>query len=336
MLNLSFILPCYNVERYVKDCLDSIYGISMPEEAFEVICVDDCSTDNTNGILVDYACKEKNLHIKRHSRNLTVGGARNTGVAAAQGQYIWFVDPDDCICPDTVCQLFDAVSHFSLDILFFNYEVVNESLHHLKMVSEFSNTEVQDGKQFILNYFPGNISKLGVVWQCLVRRQFLHENKIRFPEMCMGEDSVFIWNTLFSAKRVMAVDAVCYQYRKNPYSVGSNRLSPRSFFSGRIRMGSEIVRILDNQKGLPELIVNDLVKSLKWRANGNLLELREYSMKELGAYYDEIVSHADEVARVREYMNRKQRLVFKTSFGKVLWIAKVRFLCVWEGLRRKG
>ena len=96
MRKLSIILPCYNVERYIADCLDSIYTQDLTEDEFEVICVNDCSTDGTREVIENYA-SHSNLTLIDHAENLTAGGARNTGIKAAKGEYIWFVDPDDMV-----------------------------------------------------------------------------------------------------------------------------------------------------------------------------------------------------------------------------------------------
>ena len=106
MIKVSFVLPCYNVERYIADCLNSIYSQDFPEEDFEVICVNDCSTDGTREVIVHYAEQHSNLNLIDHKENMTAGGARNTGIKVAQGEYIWFVDPDDMIKSEKVRRLY--------------------------------------------------------------------------------------------------------------------------------------------------------------------------------------------------------------------------------------
>ena len=81
----SFILPCYNIGRYVAGCLDSLYSQDIPETAYEVICVNDCSTDNTREVILSYSAKHPNLTLIDHTENLTAGGARNTGIQASKG-----------------------------------------------------------------------------------------------------------------------------------------------------------------------------------------------------------------------------------------------------------
>ena len=79
-IKLSYILPIYNVERYLIDCLDSIYAQNIPEESFEVICVNDCSPDCSRDVILEYQKAHKNLVLIDHTENKKAGGARNTGL----------------------------------------------------------------------------------------------------------------------------------------------------------------------------------------------------------------------------------------------------------------
>ena len=97
MVKLSFIIPIYNAERYLAECLDSIYATSVDKSVFEVICVNDCSPDCSREVVMEYQKAHKNLVLIDHSENKKAGGARNTGLLAAKGEYVWFVDADDRI-----------------------------------------------------------------------------------------------------------------------------------------------------------------------------------------------------------------------------------------------
>ena len=88
MIHISFILPVYGVEKYISECLDSIYSQDMPESDYEVICVDDCSPDRSNEIIRQYQQKHNNLILIEHKINKMSGGARNTGIRNAKGEYV--------------------------------------------------------------------------------------------------------------------------------------------------------------------------------------------------------------------------------------------------------
>ena len=92
---ISIIIPVYNVEKYLRECLDSCVNQTL--ENIEIICVDDASPDNSIKILEEYQAKDSRIRIFRHEENKNLGAARNTGLANATGEYVWFVDSDDYI-----------------------------------------------------------------------------------------------------------------------------------------------------------------------------------------------------------------------------------------------
>ena len=113
---ISFILPCYNVDRYIRESLESIYSQGVQENDFEVICVNDCSTDNTKVVIEEFGRGHRNLILINHFQNKTAGGARNTGIDVAKGEYIWFVDPDDMIRPHSAYSLYLKAKEADADI----------------------------------------------------------------------------------------------------------------------------------------------------------------------------------------------------------------------------
>ena len=114
MIKLSFIVPFYNVEKYIGACLDSLYAQDIPEEEYEVICVDDCSPDNSKSIVKEYQKQHANLVLIEHPSNKGLGAARNTGIRAARGQYLWFIDSDDMVCSNVLSEIF-SMFHFLLN-----------------------------------------------------------------------------------------------------------------------------------------------------------------------------------------------------------------------------
>lgn len=328
MIKISFVLPCYNVDRYIADCLDSIYSQDMSEEEYEVICVNDCSSDGTRGVIAQYAASHDNLKLIDHKTNLTAGGARNTGLEAAEGRYIWFVDPDDAIVPKAVKSLYQAADTTSSDIFFFNFSTVDEKLNFIKNIETFSHADGHRGQDFVAEFFPGQLSTFCIVWRALFRTEFLRSQKLTFPVMRKAEDVAFLWPAIVKANSVSSSSEIGYVYRSNPYSIVRKKHEAKVLFSERILFGNEIVLLL--KKGdtpLLPVIEKDMRQTLSWCANGNLVELKEMSAKERNAYYDEMQRHKEAVKRVRPYMNRKQRLLFFAPFGRRLWLYKVGFFC---------
>lgn len=327
MQRLSFILPCYNVERYIIDCLDSIYALEIPETEFEVICVNDCSTDGTNSLIEGYSKEHSNLVLINHTVNATSGGARNTGIRAANGEYIWFVDPDDMIIPTIVSSLLSKAVSERLDILFFNNQVVDEHLCGRSLQQLFSNTESLPGQDFVIKYFPGELSKLCIVWRCLFRRGFINQNKLQFPIMRKSQDVVFLWRAVFLSDRVASCPDNGYVYRRNPYSVANKRLNGKVLFSERMLFANEICSIInDKNVVLKEPIYNELNRTLEWCSNSMIPMLSQMDDSELSSFYFEAIDHRESVRRVRPFMNRKHKLLFSCLFNRELWMKIVRVL----------
>lgn len=330
-LKLSFILPCYNVERYVVDCLDSIYAQDMSEDEYEVICVNDCSTDGTRPILERLAQKHSNLVLIDHESNLSAGEARNTGIRLAKGEYIWFVDPDDMINPSCPPFLHGKAKDKNLDILLFNHEMVDETKRFLRVIKTFQDSELCDGQNYVVNYFPGHFSQLCIVWRCLFRTEFLRDFNLSFPAMNKAEDVSFLWKAILQAERVASVGEIGYTYRINPYSIGKKTLNASVVFSGRVLFAYEICNLI-NCKDLtmnPQ-IRQDMNNVLKWCFDSSIEALRKMSLEERKHYYDEIENNRSVIMTIKPYMNWKQKAVYSVWCGERLWLLKVDFLDCWK------
>lgn len=327
MLKLSFVLPCYNVERYIADCLDSIYAQDMPEDEYEVICVNDCSTDATRSIIVDYSLKHSNLTLIDHEQNMTVGGARNTGLGAAKGEYVWFVDPDDLVELNSADALYEMAKEKDVDLLMFNFETVDEVKHSIKKDCSFPNSNILGGQDFVVKYFPNCFSRLSIVWRCLFRTSFIREKELYYPRLLKAEDVSFLWKAFLMAERVASVNGIFYAYRRNPHSIGKNELNARVAFSEQVLFAYEIYKLLklDNLNIIP-IVRNDMENTLRWCVNSNLELINQMTNKERIRYYDEIKSNLGTITYIWPYMNKKHKRVFSVACGRRLWLIKVKLL----------
>ena len=226
MIRLSIIIPFYNVERYIAQCLDSVYHQDIPEEEYEVICVNDGSPDNSREIVIEYQKTHKNLLLIEHEHNKKLGAARNTGRSIARGKYIWNVDSDDYIADNCLKSILDQCEGNELDILMFN-------------LAEFTDTRTQkadfpfnlhggvlDGLTCLNNNIP-HIGRFCPVWRYVYSKEFLDRNSIYSPEINMGEDVPYAFKALLLAKKILLVNEVYYHYRINPASLtGISTLKP--------------------------------------------------------------------------------------------------------------
>lgn len=242
---LSFILPCYNVGRYVSECLDSIYAIDMPETDFEVICVNDASTDNTRDVILGYQAKHSNLRLLDHECNKYSGAARNAGIEVAMGEYVWFVDADDKIIPSVVAGLYGYVKENALDIVMFNFEnfIDKESMKY-GTEHQFVTSDVLSGQEYVSMYFNNSLRYLSIVWRCWYKRAFLEKCHVRYPLILRSQDAVFAYECMIDAERVASVDWFCYRYRINEYTGLQLKNNARYVFSISVDFGLSLHELL--------------------------------------------------------------------------------------------
>jgi glycosyltransferase involved in cell wall biosynthesis len=264
---LSFILPCYNVEKYIAECLDSLYNQDIPETDYEVICVNDCSPDGTRGIIVEYQQQHNNLILINHEKNTRQGGARNTGLRAAQGEYIWFIDPDDYIVPNCLEKMLKTIENNQLDILFFNLDKINEDGTFLEHnVFDFSN-QVCEGKTIFENNDWWNSTV--ACWARVMRRSVFFAHNIFFYDSFYHEDVIFGVKCFLYANRILLIPDSLYVYRMYPSETRSADLWAKS--AAQTKIAVEYCKILAdfNEKKLQSLFVqvirhytNNLFKSI--------------------------------------------------------------------------
>lgn len=225
MINLSIIIPFYNVEKYIAQCLDSVFNQDILEEEFEVICVNDVSPDNSRDIVREYQRKHANLILIEHDINKKLGGARNTGIRAAKGKYILFLDSDDMLKPYCLKSLVSEIDSQQDDYIHFNYQ-------------KFYNDGSMDEE---LSFKVDNIQTTGVelffskalAWQqqisaCrkIYRKDFLLSNNLFFVEDIMYEDNDFSMRVAAAANKCRHLDISPYLYRQNQESVTKAPVSP--------------------------------------------------------------------------------------------------------------
>jgi glycosyltransferase EpsJ len=217
----SIIIPFYNVEQYVAECLDSVFEQNLSEDEYEVICVNDGSTDGSRAIVSSYLPKHANIRIIDHPHNLCLGSARNTGAKAAKGKYIWHVDSDDKIVPNCLKQIADICEGRQLDVLEFGY--IGARNLPISIGEPPRTTDVVTGQEYITRYYLSNFGAICPIWRRVYRRAFLEANKIVSPPINMGEDEPFAIDVFVTAKRISFEPKDWYVHRINNQSlVGEN------------------------------------------------------------------------------------------------------------------
>lgn len=221
-MDISIIVPVYNVEAYLKECLNSLLNQDFNGE-YEIICVNDGSTDNSLNILKEYQ-KTNDKIVLVDQKNKGLSGARNTGFKNAKGKYIMFLDSDDYLKDKKVLELlYGQVEKNSLDFVAadFEYDYENKNKNYRIQRTNKMNDKVMNGREF---YDLGIKSKaiMSVVWNKLYRRDFLEKNNLYFYEGIIYEDMEFTPRAYYLASRIKYIDKVVVMYRQREGSIMSS------------------------------------------------------------------------------------------------------------------
>lgn len=206
---VSVIIPVYNAEKFLKRCIDSVLNQSYSN--IEIILVDDCSTDSSRLIMDYYAKHFKNIVAIYNEERLYPGGARNVGLDAANGNFIYFLDSDDFISPDAVATLVKEALSYNAPIVSANFQTVIGPLKFGKQGD--SCVHLID-----LKVNKENIDDCsGVVWNNLFSHSLIE--RVRFSERIFYEDNAFIYPVLTKADFLVSVEKSLYFYRRNLSSI---------------------------------------------------------------------------------------------------------------------
>ena len=208
-LELSIVIPVYNVEKYIGECIDSILKIKNIN--YEVLIVNDGSPDNSQKIIDEY-CKKDNRIKSFIKKNGGVSSARNYGLERAEGEYIWFVDGDDFIDGNNIEKFFNTIQ-LGVDIVigsYFNMKL-NERKNEVKEI--FYKNTILSKEDFFTKKGEAMI-KNGFVWKNLYRRLFLKENKMLFLEGIVMEDQLFNIFSFIKASKLQYINIPIYYYRE--------------------------------------------------------------------------------------------------------------------------
>ncbi|MFF3937572.1 bifunctional glycosyltransferase/CDP-glycerol:glycerophosphate glycerophosphotransferase [Streptomyces phaeofaciens] len=211
MPRFSIIVPCFKVQGFLRECLDSLLTQSYRD--FEVIAVDDRSPDGCGAILDEFAARDARVRVLHLPENVGLGRARNAGMPHATGDYLFFLDSDDTLTPGALRASADRLAEAGdPDVLVFDYARTHwwggtrrNALAHIL-------ADVGDGT-FTAAEHPEILDLLMVVWNKVYRRDFVEENGFAFPPGYY-EDTPWTFPVMLSARRIATLDRICLNYRQ--------------------------------------------------------------------------------------------------------------------------
>ena len=236
-IKISVVLPCYNVEKYIRRGLDSIIAQTLQE--WEAILVDDGATDDTGKICDEYAEKDKRFKVI-HTKNQGVSEARNTGIKYTNGELLYFMDPDDWIETECFSKCYETYKQYDCDIVHFGtkwifsdhvYEQPNQFGIYTgtEIWKEYTSQLVGFSQKALDGYYAGkeiwDLRRTESMWRYMLRRTFVTENNLQFPDEPLYQDGFFMVEATYKAKKLVSIPYTFHNYFQREGSIIHNERS---------------------------------------------------------------------------------------------------------------
>nr|WP_303183110.1 glycosyltransferase family 2 protein [Lachnoclostridium phocaeense] len=279
MKKLSIIIPVYNIEKYIIECLKSIDVYN--ESEVEVIIVNDGSTDSSEKMILEYIV-DKAAFKYIYQANKGLSGARNTGIKASRGEYLFFLDGDDKLCKNAIENLMKSgILNSPTEIIISRYKEFSDIDNHitegpdLEVLSydrpfDFYDTFVNKGKNWIS------------AWSCIVKRSFILNNDLLFKEEILHEDELWVLQIFAKANKLKLNNNLIYQYRTNRKGSIMENITSKHLLD-KLNICNEVYSIVtpDNRH-----IINSRIRSLMLSVILSLIYLDdEQVIKEIEARF---------------------------------------------------
>ena len=247
-MKLSVIIPLYNKEKYIERCIKSLMAQDMDPDEYEIIIIDDGSTDSGKMIAQNIAAQYGNIRLKCQE-NSGPGAARNNGISEARGEYLYFLDADDFVSPNVFRILLDICMENKLEILEFNSREIEEGTAPGLTESPIEITQkpsdpLMDGISFLSEYDFRN-----EVWRYFIRKSFLLDTGIQFSEdMKAYEDLIFTANTFLRSNRITKVNLDAHRHVTVPGSIvrSKNPKTNLEFINGMVKAVERLDVLIKN------------------------------------------------------------------------------------------
>ncbi|MDE7444486.1 MAG: glycosyltransferase family 2 protein [Lachnospiraceae bacterium] len=219
---LSVVIPVYNIEEYIKECIDSVLCQNFSD--YEIILIDDGSTDDSGKICDEYAREHECIHVI-HQKNQGQGKARNQGIRISKGDYIIFIDGDDYLyCKDNFRNLAhciqkkgdgpDIVAYHGVSV----FSDGNKKIYNKSYMNDFHSDDAGEGytaEKFLAEHLKGKSMFFWFPWFYAYDRRMFASQELQFPEGRKYEDLYLTWRILLKAERIEVMSDIVYVYRRN-------------------------------------------------------------------------------------------------------------------------
>ncbi len=314
---LSIIIPAYNVEPYIKECLDSIFDNLTPDQAdlVEIIVVNDGSTDGTGAVLESYGKRDNLVFLTQ--RNRGISHARNAGIKTAAGKYLMFVDSDDYLVPGSLHKLLAfLVDNESVDIIEYDFYEFICAANTLKNKRETPSLSCGKGQEIYAAWVNDSFFR-HLVWTKIVLKDLVTKNKIFFYEGIFHEDDEWTPKIFAFAQKVVYLPLHVYVYRIREGSVMS-KMTRKNYFD-KVKVFDSLVLFSSGEN-----FSNEYVRALKCSASSIFWELLS-AIKFEGKYDEELIGEITSREYIMEYSSTFHRRFFYRLIVKWLGVKAFYF-----------
>ena len=316
MTLISIIIPIYNLENYLTECLESV--INQTYKDIEIICVNDSSTDNSLNILNEYAKKDNRIKIinQEHSGP---GAARNTGIKNSKGEYILFVDGDDWIENNLAELAYNKISKCNADIVIYAHNNIekNKSTPHqfaLEFLKYYENKEIILEDLVTINH---------CIWDRMFRKNFLTDNNILFPaEITQNEDGIFNLVCLYHNPTYCCLPFALYNYRtdrKNSIMSKSLHIVNNNILACQYLMSTDI--FINGEENFKIIVLNKFLQNILYH-----IEQKKYEsykllyILQLNKFIKYLSKHLD-----IEFLKKTDYLMIKKKYATAKYLTEHLF-----------
>lgn len=313
MIKFSFIVPVYNAEKYLDRCIKSMLKQSL--QNFEIILIDDASTDNSIGIMKKYQERNSNISIYRNEKNKGVSYSRNIGIKKAQGEYLVFCDADDWYEENALEQFSNAIEKYNADFVTSNYYISYDNAK-IKISSENQFAKENITKEECIAYMTTTSSA-----KAINRNLFLNNN-IYYPVGTKRNEELSVIPIVsYKSKKPVYIDEFLYNYYQNKKSASNKKIQDFSFYDATFQ---SFVKNIENTeeyqqeiefRAIEQLLYNKLLVMIKSKIS------RIDILKEI----DDFKKNYPNFLKNKYLKNyRKSKIVFiKILNNKMLFLAKI-------------
>ena len=308
---ISVIIPVYNVEKYLRECVDSV--LSQSYENFEIILVDDGSTDNSGKICDEYAEKYDKITVV-HKENGGLSDARNKGLSLAQGEYIYFLDSDDFIVPEAFEELVSAIIRTNADFVFFDSLSFEDEGRDYDIEQRYIRKKdygTQKGEKILLETLR-NKDYHSAVPLCFIKKQMFNKPDLQFVSGIYYEDSIFTYNLFMSAENVAHCSKAYYHRRYRSASIMTAKKNTK-YFDSICRVYESVLEFSQKENKMDSTVAKIYVARCAFNVFNNYEKLNKKDKKNCKKQLTEI---KQSILKDNAYGNKALKM---RCYGKAFW-----------------